>query len=183
MRVISGFLKGRNIKGNKIKGTRPTMDKVKESLFAIIQNSVKDAICLDLFAGSGSLGIEAISNGASHVYFVDNSKTPYEIIKNNIKSLNIEDKTDVFLSDYMKALYHFKRNNIKFDLIFIDPPYKENPISDILTFIDENNLLHDMGQVICEFSTADLAPEYGDLHMIKERKYGDKTIKIYINKK
>jgi 16S rRNA (guanine966-N2)-methyltransferase len=74
MRVISGMLKGRNIKGDKIKGTRPTMDKIKQSLFAMIQNDVKDAICLDLFAGSGSLGIEAISNGASYVYFVDKNK-------------------------------------------------------------------------------------------------------------
>ena len=88
MRVISGFLKGRIIKGININGTRPTMDRVKESLFAIIQNNIKNSICLDLFAGSGSLGIEAISNGAQMSYFVDNSKIAIKTINENINNLN-----------------------------------------------------------------------------------------------
>jgi 16S rRNA (guanine(966)-N(2))-methyltransferase RsmD len=114
MRVISGFLKSRQFKYD-IKGTRPTMDKVKESLFAMIQNSIKDSICLDLFSGSGSLGIEAISNGASMVYFVDNNPYAIKIINENINMLNINDKSNVILNDYKKALEYFKNNS---DLVY-----------------------------------------------------------------
>lgn len=182
MRVISGFLKGRNLKGDKIKGTRPTMDKIKQSLFAMIQNDVNDAICLDLFSGSGSLGIEAISNGASFTYFVDKNRIAYETTKDNIKTFKIEDKTKVMLDDYMKALNYFKDNNIKFNLIFLDPPYNDNLINNILYFINENDLLYSNGQVICEFSTECLENQYGNLTLLKERQYGDKKIKIYVKK-
>ena len=85
MRVISGSLRGREIKGYTIDGTRPTMDRVKESMFAIIQDYIKDSICLDLFSGTGNLGIEAISNGAKKVYFNDKNKVATKIIKENIE--------------------------------------------------------------------------------------------------
>lgn len=182
MRVISGFLKGRNLKGDKIKGTRPTMDKIKQSLFAMIQNDVNDAICLDLFSGSGSLGIEAISNGASFAYFVDKNRIAYETTKDNIKTFKIEDKTKVMLDDYMKALNYFKDSNIKFNLIFLDPPYNDNLINNILSFINENDLLYKDGQVICEFSIENLEDQYGNLVLLKDRQYGDKKIKIYVKK-
>jgi 16S rRNA (guanine(966)-N(2))-methyltransferase RsmD len=179
MRVISGFLKGRIIKGDKIKGTRPTMDKVKQSLFAMIQDYVKDAVCLDLFAGSGSLGIEAISNGSTMTYFVDKNRIAYETVKDNIKTFKIENFAKIMLDDYKKALLYFKKNNIKFNLIFLDPPYKENMIRDVLTYIDENDLLYDNGQVVCEFSGEVLEDAYGYLKLIKDRTYGDKEVKIY----
>jgi 16S rRNA (guanine(966)-N(2))-methyltransferase RsmD len=179
MRVISGFLRGRNIKGDNIVGTRPTMDSVKESLFAMIQSSIKDSVCLDLFAGSGSLGIEAVSNGAKLVFFVDNNYIAINTIKNNIKTFNIESFSKVLLNDYFKSLLYFKNNNIKFNLIFLDPPYKEHLIDNILKFIDESNLLYEGGQVICEFDNELLKDKYNTLEVIKTRKYGDKYIKIY----
>ncbi|MFA5408518.1 MAG: 16S rRNA (guanine(966)-N(2))-methyltransferase RsmD [Bacilli bacterium] len=182
MRVISGFLKGRNIKGDKIKGTRPTMDKIKQSVFAMIQDDVRESTCLDLFAGSGSLGIEAISNGASSTYFIDKGKEAYDTIKYNIEQFNIENQSKVFHDDYMKMLLYFKNNNIQFNLIFLDPPYKENLIEEVLTFISNNNLLYPYGQVICEFSDEILDDEYGNLSVIKQRLYGDKQVKIYINR-
>ena len=87
MRVISGTLKGKNIKGYNISGTRPTMDRVKESVFSTIQDSIKNSVVLDLFAGSGQLGIEAISNGSKLCYFIDNNKEAINTIKKNLKSL------------------------------------------------------------------------------------------------
>ena len=90
MKVISGTLKGRNIEGYNIDGTRPTMDRVKESVFAMIQNHVKSATVLDLFAGSGQLGIEAISNGANTCYFIDNNKEVINILNKNLSNLNIK---------------------------------------------------------------------------------------------
>ncbi len=179
MRVISGKFKGRTLKGDRIKGTRPTMDKIKESLFAILQSKVETAICLDLFAGSGSLGIEAISNGASFCYLVDKNKESYEAVKENIKVLKIEEQTKVMLMDYEKALSYFKDNNIKFDLIFLDPPYQNDILNSVLAYINDNHLLLPNGQVICEFMDDGLKEEYGNLKMIKIKKYGDKTIKIY----
>ena len=90
MRVISGVLKGRNVKGYDIDGTRPTMDRVKESMFATIQNNLKDSVCLDLFCGSGNLGIEAISNGSKLCYFVDNNIKAIKVVEENLKTLNIK---------------------------------------------------------------------------------------------
>ena len=89
MRIISGKYKGKILKGDNIEGTRPTMDRVKESLFGIIQNNINKSICLDLFAGSGSLGIEALSNGAKTCYFVDKNKIVIDVL--NINTLKIND--------------------------------------------------------------------------------------------
>lgn len=182
MKVISGFLKGRNILGYKIIGTRPTMDRVKESLFAIIQNDIKDSICLDLFAGSGNLGIEAISNGAKYVYFIDNNKKSIKTIKENIDNFNIGDMCSVINTDYMQFLNYLKNNDNKLDLIFIDPPYKDNIINEILNFISKNNIINDGGQVICEYVNDNLCECYNDLELIKKRKYSDKYISIYKKK-
>ena len=93
MKVISGFLRGREIKGYTIDGTRPTMDRVKESMFASIQEYINDSLVLDLFSGSGNLGIEAISMGAKKCYFVDNGREILNILRKNINNLNIEENT------------------------------------------------------------------------------------------
>jgi 16S rRNA (guanine966-N2)-methyltransferase len=179
VRVISGILRGRIIEGYDISGTRPTMDRVKESLFAMIQNNIKDSICLDLFAGSGSLGIEAISNGAKHCYFVDNNKEAIKCINNNINKFKINDKCTTLLLDYKEALNRFKRENIKFDLIFLDPPYKDDIITDILDYIINNDMLNNNGQVICEYIKDRGINTSSGLNIAKERKYSDKFIRIY----
>ena len=179
MRVISGFLKGRKLQGYNLKGTRPTMDKIKEAVFAIIQDSVRDTICLDLFAGSGSLGIEAISNGALKVYFVDNSREVIKVLKNNLLTLKIDDKSIIINNDYMKSLNYFKDNKIRFDLIFIDPPYKNKIIKNILNYISDNSLLNKNGQVICEYQDEELLNNYGNLVMIRRKRYNDKQINIF----
>ena len=111
MRVISGYLKGRNILGYNIPGTRPTMDRVKESMFALIQNQVKASVVLDLFAGSGQLGIEALSNYCDRCYFVDKNNIAIETIKENSKGI---DNAIIIKSDYKKYL---NETNIKYDII------------------------------------------------------------------
>jgi len=178
IRVISGIYRSRLLKGHNIIGTRPTMDKVKESIFSIIQSNIEDSICLDLFAGSGSLGIEAISNGAKYVYFIDNKKEAISVLKENISSLKITNCT-ILLNDYNKALKYFKDNNIKFDLIFLDPPYKQYLIKNVLQTIIEYDLLNEYGKVICEYEDEDLKDEYSNLKCIKTKNYGNKNIKIY----
>lgn len=173
MRVISGKYKGKNIMGFNISGTRPTMDRVKESMFAMIQNNIKNSVCLDLFAGSGSLGIEALSNGAKECYFVEKNNEIFDILKNNLKDIA---GSNLIKCDYKDALKSFV-GRVKFDLIFLDPPYKLNLISDILSFIYDNNLLNDNGLVICEFE--DEVLDNFCLELVKSKKYGSKKVNIY----
>lgn len=178
MRVISGKYKGKNIIGFDIDGTRPTMDRVKESLFASIQNKLKNSIVLDLFAGSGSLAIEALSNGSSKAYLVEKNNKLIDIIKKNIS--NIDEEVILINNDYKEALEYFKSKNIKFDIIFLDPPYKLNLIQDSLNKIINYNLLKDDGIIICEYENEVFNI---NLNIIKEKKYGSKNIRIYKNVK
>ena len=176
MRVISGIYKGKQLNGFDIDGTRPTMDRVKESMFAMIQDYIKSSVCLDLFAGSGSLGLEAISNGASKTYFVDNGVEVLKVLKSNLKG--IKEDYEILEMDYNKALKYFKEKNIKFDLIILDPPYHRLFINKILNFIVENNLLNDGGIVVCEYEEEKV--DNNTLKVLKEKKYGTKNVKVYI---
>ena len=180
MKIISGTLRGREIKGYNIDGTRPTMARVKESMFAIIQNEIKDSICLDLFSGSGNLGIEAISNGAKICYFVDNNKIAIKTIKDNINNLGINDKSIIINDDYLNALKKLKEQKIKFNIVFLDPPYKDNVINDVLNYLYKNKLLKRNAIVICEYENQDIINDYYDIQ--KERKYGYKKVGIYVPK-
>ena len=177
MKVISGTLKGRKVKGFTTEGTRPTMDRVKESLFAMIQDYLEDSIILDLFAGSGNLGIEGISNGAKESYFVDKNKVCIEIIYENLDNLNIENG-HILNYDYKKALEYFKNNKIKFDLIFLDPPYKFKIINEIIDYVLNNDLLTEKGLIVCETEET-LNINYDDLKLLKSKEYGDTHISVY----
>ena len=177
MKVISGIYKGRNIEGFYVDGTRPTMDRVKESLFSTIQNYIKDSVVLDLFAGSGNLGIEALSEGAKEAYLVDYNKKAINVIKKNIDNIKISNCT-VLNMDYKKSLEHFKQNNIKFNLIFLDPPYKTDYIEKALSLINENDLLDSSGIIVCESNSLDKIVYSENYTKIKEKKYGDKYIVI-----
>jgi len=179
MRVISGKYKGLEIKGHDILGTRPTMDRVKESLFANIQQNVKNSICLDLFAGSGALGIEALSMGAKSCYFVDNNPKAIKTVEENIKNLNIKRNTKLLNYDYKKSLKYFNETNTKFDLIFVDPPYDYHVIEKIIKYVDEYNLLNDNGLLILEFEKETLLEKYNNLTLIKSKKYSWKYVYIY----
>ena len=179
MKVISGKLKGRKIVGYDIEGTRPTMDRVKESVFGSIQNYLEDAIVLDLFAGSGNLGIEAISNGSLKCYFVDNNKKCINTIQDNIKQFHIENESVVIQDDYKNALQYFYNNDIKFDIIFVDPPYQYQLMNEILNLIKEYNILNDNGIIVLEYSFDKLEENISGYRLFKFKKYGDKYISIY----
>lgn len=175
MRVISGKYKGKNIIGYDIEGTRPTQDRVKESLFGMIQDYIDGSIVLDLFAGSGNLGIESLSNGAESCIFVDSNKKCIETIKKNTEGII---GTIIIESDYNKALDSFK-DKYKFDLIFLDPPYNLDCIDNILDKVIELDLLNQSGLVICEYEFDNFKDNYSNLELIKDKKYGYKNIKIY----
>ena len=176
MRVISGLYKGKNIDGFDIEGTRPTQDRVKESLFGSIQDYIEDSIVLDLFAGSGNLGIEALSNYAKECYFVDNNKIAINTINSNLNKIGIS--SNVLNKDFKEALEYFKDNNIRFDLVFLDPPYKDDYIDYSIEYLLNNNLLNDNAIIVSEFES-NIKTDYEELKIKKEKKFGYKKIVIF----
>ena len=168
MKVISGKYKGRNLEGFDLDGTRPTMDRVKESLFGMIQNYVDDSVVLDLFSGSGNLSIEALSEGAKYAYSVDSNYKAIKTIKKNIDTINITD-IDVLNMDYIEALKYFNNKDINFDIIFLDPPYKTNYIEKSIKLIDKYDLLKDDGIIVCESDSLDKIVYTEKYKSVKER--------------
>lgn len=177
MKIISGKYKGRKLEGYNIEGTRPTMDRVKESLFGIIQDYIKNSIVLDLFSGSGNLGIEALSEGAKKAYLVDNNIKAIKFIKKNVYNLSVSN-SEIINMDYKKALIYFSNKKILFDLIFLDPPYKTNYLENSLNLINELKLLNENGIIVCESDNINKIAYEQDFMIIKEKKYGDKYIVI-----
>jgi 16S rRNA (guanine(966)-N(2))-methyltransferase RsmD len=177
VKIISGIYKGRVLEGFDIDGTRPTMDRVKESLFGMIQNNIPNSTVLDLFSGSGNLGLEALSEGASLAVLVDQNKKAIDTINRNIKNIGIS-SVKVLWMDYQKALDCLKEDKVKFDVIFLDPPYKTDYIENSINKITENNLLKEDGIMICESDNLNKIIYPSNYKSVKEKKYGDKYIVI-----
>ena len=178
MKVVSGKYKGRSILGFDLDGTRPTMDRVKESMFAMIQGNIRNSVCLDLFSGSGNLGIEALSQGAQDVFFTDKNKKACVVIKKNLDNLGIN-FNNILNLDYRRSLEYYKEKNISFDVLFLDPPYDTDFIKNSIEKITEYNLVNDNGIIVCESNCLDKIVYDSSIYMsIKERKYGDKWVVI-----
>jgi len=151
MRVIAGDLKGRRISAVEGVNTRPTTDKIKESMFNIMGQFFAGGRVLDLFAGSGNLGIEALSRGMDYAVFIDVDLSAIKIINENISNLKLQDKTEVYRNDAFKALKVLAKKGLKFDMIFLDPPYGKFDITELLDKIVKSNLLNEDGLIICEY--------------------------------
>ncbi len=177
MKIISGKYKGRVLEGFDIAGTRPTMDRVKESLFAMIQSYLEDATVLDLFAGSGNLGIESLSEGAKEIYLVDKNKKACQVIKRNVNKIGIE-VSDIFCGDYKSALKKYQEQSIKFDIIFLDPPYQTDLVKKSIEIIEKYELLSKNGIIVAESDTLDKIIFSDKIEIVKSRKYGDKVVAI-----
>ena len=172
MRVIAGIAKGTKLNSIEDLSTRPTLDRVKEPLFSIIQNYLEEAEVLDLFAGSGALGIESLSRGSKHATFCDKSFKSIQMLKENIKRTRMEEKSTIINQDYKKCLEQVERT---FDIIFIDPPYQANVAVDAIKRILSLNLLAKEGIIILETDEdkRDLKElEEVDLEVYDVRKYG-----------
>lgn len=172
MRVIAGTAKGTKLSSIDDLSTRPTLDRVKEPLFSIIQNNIKQANVLDLFAGSGALGIEALSRGSKHCTFCDKSYKSIQMLKENIKKTRMEEKSTILNLDYKKCLSNQKE---KYDIIFIDPPYKFDIAVDSIKRIIDLKLLAKDGIIIIETDEEERELkelEKVDLEVYDLRKYG-----------
>ncbi len=150
MRVISGTAKGTKLNSIESLSTRPTLDRVKESLFNIIQNEIQDTIILDLFSGSGAIAIEFLSRGAKKAYLCENNHSATKMIYSNLNKTRLTDKAIIIQKDYRKALEILKQENIQFDFIFLDPPYQANFAVDATNKILSLNLLKEKGTIIIE---------------------------------
>ena len=177
MRIIAGDYKGRKLETPRDNEIRPTTDKVKEAMFSILIPYIDDAYCCDLFAGTGSLGLEALSRGARFCQFSDKERESVSIIKSNIDKCNAREYSRVLHGDYMKAL---KKLEEKVDIFFIDPPYNDNLYIKCLTAIDTLDLLNDDGIIIVEHEKRESMPdEVGNLLKVKERNYGRTILSIF----
>lgn len=181
MRVVAGKARGTQIKTIESDTTRPTRDMVREALFSIINMKLPDSVFLDLFSGSGAIGIEAISRGASKAYFSDINKECVKVIKENIAKTHFENDSVVFLGDYKDTLKKLK--DTKFDIIFVDPPYNLGMGVDSIKIISDYNLLNDDGIIIYETDEIEDAPEcIGLYERYNYKKYGRNILNFYNRK-
>lgn len=173
MRVISGIARGTKLDSRESISTRPTLDRIKENMFNLIQDKVRDSVVLDLFAGSGQLGIEALSRGADRAYFCDIDKEDIVFLEKNIDKTRLTEKSIVLNADFKKVL---KTVNERFDLIFIDPPYKSNFVEESLELIFENAILNTDGLIVIETDETQKIQELLDsksyINILKTKNYG-----------
>ncbi len=182
MRIVAGKFRSRPIEAVKGNNTRPTLDKVKEAVFSMIGPYFDGGNMLDLFAGSGNMGLEALSRGFDQVIFVDKDYHAIQTITKNCHLLGVKEQVKIWKMDYKTALNQCAADKKKFNLIYLDPPYAKQKIDEILHFITEQDLLEEGGRVIAESLKEDeFASEIGNLRKAKESCYGITRISIYKN--
>lgn len=177
MRVISGKARGVQLKTPDGMATRPTADRVKEALFSIIQFEVPGAAVLDLFGGTGQLGIEALSRGAKSAVFVDEREDACKIIRENLKRTHMESEGRVIRSDYAAYL---RRCREKYQIILLDPPYAEVFLENSLKIITEIDILQSGGIIVCERPVEKELPwEFEGFTRSRDYKYGKTLLTLY----
>tara|TARA_B100000963_G_scaffold229942_1_gene200570 strand:- start:537 stop:1097 length:561 start_codon:yes stop_codon:yes gene_type:complete len=184
MRIISGNYRGKKIFIPKDKNTRPLRDMVKESIFNLIEHSkkininIEDSNILDLFSGSGSFGLECISRGANKVTFIENYPLILNILKKNIDLLNAKKSSDIIESNCFDVLNSEKFSNSKFNIIFVDPPFKEKKINSLLNRIQEMKILQKNGVLLIHRHKSDDIDLNDNLNIVDQRVYGISKITI-----
>ena len=172
MRIISGKSRGTKLYSLEGQTTRPTLDRVKESLFNIIQNDIQGCVFLDLFAGSGAIGLEAASRGAEEVILCEKNRNAIEIIKKNIQKTHLEKQTKLYEMSFENLL---KKIDKKVDIIYIDPPYNTDFVYESIKIINQKKLLNNEGIIIIETDEEDRIKkqlENLDIEIERQRKYG-----------
>lgn len=178
MRIITGKLRGRRIAPPADRKVRPTSDKVKEAIFSMIAEYIgEETVCVDLFCGTGNLGLEAISRGAKTVYFGDKSKESILLTKSNISHCQAEAQSVVLHGDFTQVLSRIREGA---DVFFLDPPYRDGLLLSCMEMIAERRLLSEGGVIVAEHSSKEIMPEeLGGLKKIKEKRYGSIGVTVY----
>lgn len=180
LRIISGRARGRKLIPPATMETRPTLDRVKESMFSSIQLYIPEAIVVDVFAGTGSLGLEAASRGAKEVYLFDKSSVTFPLLKQNVDNLKFEDFCFPMNIDAYEGLRKLANKGKKFDIIFIDPPYCKEMIPEAMKIIKEHEMLNENGIIVTKIDTIEEIYEgYENIKLSKSKKYGNTTVCYY----
>ena len=185
MRIISGTAKGRRLTAPKDQRVRPTADRIKEALFSIVTSRLgtfADCRVLDLFAGTGNLGIEALSRGSLQAVFVDSHPESVRLIRENLRLTGVAERATVLPLDALKGLTILRQQERRFELVFIDPPYRQQELRDqVLSLLGDGELLGGDPLVIVESAARDeLPPAVGCLVQDDRRVYGDTALTIFI---
>ena len=171
MQIITGKYRARKLLPVDAESTRPTLARVKESIFNLIQGEIAGSVVLDLFAGSGAFGAECISRGANKIYFVDHEPKAIQTIKMNTK--NMTEDFDILNMSYVDALSFFQKQNIKFDLVYLDPPYKSDFAVKSLNILAEKQLLNEGAVVVVEHEMQNDLQNLPECYIMKKsKKYG-----------
>ncbi|NLJ78972.1 MAG: 16S rRNA (guanine(966)-N(2))-methyltransferase RsmD [Tissierellia bacterium] len=183
LRVISGMKKGYRLQAPRGQKTRPTKDRIKESLFNILGNISTESLILDLYAGSGSIGIEFLSRGARQAYFVDKSNPCIKVIKQNLNHTKLESSSKVIKSDSIRAVQLLGKENIKFNYIFMDPPFEQGLVINTLVTILEAGILDESGLIIVEHEKGlSFDGTLGHFKRVDIRNYGNESLSFYTQK-
>lgn len=180
MRVIAGTAKGTRLKAPSGLSVRPTADRVKEALFSIIGSRLVGSLFLDLYAGSGAIGIEALSRGARSCIFVDDKKRNQTLIKENLIKTKLDGKARLIMLDVKKALVLLSREEVKADLVYLDPPYDSPDLAFVIKRVFELKIIADNGLVIAEHAYSD-NNWAASIAKNRQRKYGDTCLTIFQN--
>lgn len=179
MRVVAGSHRSRKLKAPVGKNTRPTTDKVKGAIFNMIGPYFDGGKALDLYAGSGGLGIEALSRGIDYTYFVDNNYQALKTIKENLTFLNLNEQADVLKKDANQALQTFADQGIQFDLVLLDPPYAKQELAQQLQTMIDDNILAPEAMIVCEVDKDVEIDVPKKMKLLKNSLYGITKILIY----
>ena len=178
MRVITGSARGRRLETLEGEDVRPTADRIKEAVFSIIQFQTEGRVFLDLFAGSGQMGIEALSRGAKQAYFIDNSKKSVEAVRRNLKTTRLEQNARVVQADFRSFL---AMNALRADIAFLDPPYRTGALQEALSLVSA--CMNETGVIIAENPLDEaLAEQYGAFVLDRQYRYGKIKITTYRHK-
>lgn len=180
MRIISGIARGRKLIPPPTYDTRPTLDRVKEAMFNILGTRPIESIVLDVFAGTGSLGLEAVSRGAKECHLIDFNKESFKALKQNVDNLKFNDKCIIYNEDCYSVLKRLGNKKKKFNMIFIDAPYSKEMIPPAMDIISEKTLLEIGGIIITKIDTKEEV-YYGNdkIKLSDKRKYGNTTVCFY----
>jgi len=177
MRIISGTSKGRKLVTLKSPSLRPTSDRVKESIFNILREEIEGGMVLDLFAGTGNLGIEALSRGAKKVIFVEKGRHALGLIQRNLAQFGLEEQSEILPTDANRAIGILKQRGKTFDLIFMDPPYEKGLIEETLTKLSSHQIYHRDSILVIEHHRRELLPPIiNRWNLIRQRQMGDTVI-------
>ncbi len=182
MRIVAGEFSSRRLETRKGNDTRPTLDKVREAVFSSLGGMFDGGIVLDLYAGSGAIGLEALSRGMEHAVFVDSAHDAIQVIRKNVATLKVNDRSRILAMRDVKALEVLNEEKMQFDLIYLDPPYAFQHNEEIMDYLVKENMIHSGGHVVIESLKEEIFnKDYPTVHPYKTKEYGISRITYYIS--